>query len=309
LANTTFIDGQTPIKASWLNDVNEVVYNPSADVIPASSIINTPAGNIAATNVQTAINELDSEKQPLNTQLTALAGMPAARATALASSYLLTTTIETDLNNIVAPGVYNVLGTTNSPLAGYWVFLEVFQYISDPTFIMQRCSAMGDSVPQQAKSFLRYRYVGSVWSAWHQVSGLEATTAEMQAGTVTTVKGMSPFNIREAFNATGTAPVYACRAWANFNGTGTVAIRASGNVSSITDNGVGDYTINFTTAMPDANLSVIGIAQRDSSNNGANFTTPFSTGLNSTTTSARVITTDNLLGALDCPVISVAIFR
>jgi hypothetical protein len=46
-----------------------------------------------------------------------------------------------------------------------------------------------------------------------------------------------------------------CRAWVNFNGTGTVAIRASGNVSSITDNGTGDYTVNFTTAMPDVNYS------------------------------------------------------
>ena len=48
---------------------------------------------------------------------------------------------------------------------------------------------------------------------------------------------------------------YMCRAWVNFNGTGTVAIRASGNVSSITDNGTGDYTVNFTTAMPDANYA------------------------------------------------------
>jgi hypothetical protein len=49
------------------------------------------------------------------------------------------------------------------------------------------------------------------------------------------------------------AVAYGCRAWVNFNGTGTVAIRASGNVSSITDNGAGDYTVNFTTAMPDVN--------------------------------------------------------
>ena len=49
---------------------------------------------------------------------------------------------------------------------------------------------------------------------------------------------------------------YACRAWVNFNGTGTVAIRASGNVSSITDNGTGNYTVNFTNAMPDINYSV-----------------------------------------------------
>jgi hypothetical protein len=58
-----------------------------------------------------------------------------------------------------------------------------------------------------------------------------------------------------ALNASGSAPIYACRAWVNFNGTGTVAIRASGNVSSITDNSTGNYTVNFTTAMPDANYA------------------------------------------------------
>jgi hypothetical protein len=64
-------------------------------------------------------------------------------------------------------------------------------------------------------------------------------------------------NINSAQFATvsGTAPIYPCRAWVNFNGTGTVAIRASGNVTSITDNGTGDYTVNFTTALPDANYS------------------------------------------------------
>lgn len=48
---------------------------------------------------------------------------------------------------------------------------------------------------------------------------------------------------------------YGCRAWVNFNGTSTVAILASGNVSSITDNGTGNYTVNLTTAMPDINFS------------------------------------------------------
>jgi hypothetical protein len=46
------------------------------------------------------------------------------------------------------------------------------------------------------------------------------------------------------------------KAWVNFNGTGTVAIRASFNVSSITDNGTGDYTVNFTNALADANYSM-----------------------------------------------------
>ena len=66
--------------------------------------------------------------------------------------------------------------------------------------------------------------------------------------------------VKAALNASGDAPIYACRAWVNFDGTGTVAIRASGNVSSITDNGVGDFTVNFTTAMPDANYTCSGMA-------------------------------------------------
>jgi len=58
---------------------------------------------------------------------------------------------------------------------------------------------------------------------------------------------------------TGSAPYYGARAWVNFNGTGTVAISASVNVSSITDNATGYYTVNFTTAMADANYSVQAI--------------------------------------------------
>lgn len=66
---------------------------------------------------------------------------------------------------------------------------------------------------------------------------------------------MSTAKFNQWLNSDGTEN-YKCRAWVNFNGTGTVAIRASGNVSSITDNGVGDYTVNFTNAMPDANYAI-----------------------------------------------------
>tara|TARA_R110000868_G_scaffold14583_2_gene67659 strand:- start:1035 stop:1403 length:369 start_codon:yes stop_codon:yes gene_type:complete len=55
----------------------------------------------------------------------------------------------------------------------------------------------------------------------------------------------------------GTQTGTLCRAWVNFNGTGTVAIRASFNVSSITDNGTGDYTVNFTNALSDANYAIM----------------------------------------------------
>ena len=77
-------------------------------------------------------------------------------------------------------------------------------------------------------------------------------------GTVLTDQStVSATQIAGALNASGPAPIYACRAWVNFNGTGTVTIRASGNVSSITDNGTGNYTVNFTTAMPDENYSAV----------------------------------------------------
>jgi hypothetical protein len=64
---------------------------------------------------------------------------------------------------------------------------------------------------------------------------------------------------------TSSVEMYLARAWVNFNGTGTVAIRASGNISSITDNGAGDYTVNLTTAMADANYCVSGGASSSDS--------------------------------------------
>jgi hypothetical protein len=78
-------------------------------------------------------------------------------------------------------------------------------------------------------------------------------------GTVLNDQSDIEAQVKTATNASGDAPIYSCRAWVNFNGTGTVAIRASGNVSSITDNGTGDYTVNFTNALPDANYGVTGL--------------------------------------------------
>jgi hypothetical protein len=102
-----------------------------------------------------------------------------------------------------------------------------------------------------------------------------------------------------------TAIAYGCRAWVNFNGTGTVAIRASGNVTSITDNGTGDYTVNFTTAMPDANYGVTGSCMRpDRLQN--NIFGPIST---LSTTSVRIQSKNDGGVADDSPEVSVAIFR
>jgi hypothetical protein len=85
-------------------------------------------------------------------------------------------------------------------------------------------------------------------------AGLDAPIS-LSSPTLTTPN----INSAQVATVSGTAPLYMARAWVNFNGTGTVAIRASGNVTSITDNGTGDYTINFTTAMSDANYAGVAI--------------------------------------------------
>jgi len=78
-----------------------------------------------------------------------------------------------------------------------------------------------------------------------------------EAGTALTDASDLEPQVKTSLNATGDAPLFACRAFCNFNGQGTVSIRESGNVSSITDNGTGQYTINFTTAMPDTNYATV----------------------------------------------------
>ena len=112
------------------------------------------------------------------------------------------------------------------------------------------------------------------------------------------------FSFNSGYGSVATA--YGCRAWVNFNGTGTVAIRASGNVTSITDNGTGDYTVNITTAMPDANYAVACMAGGTSSIGWSRLAdTP------APTTSAYRIYVANAGGTvlLDAAFVNVAIFR
>jgi hypothetical protein len=112
------------------------------------------------------------------------------------------------------------------------------------------------------------------------------------------------------------ATAYGCRAWVNFNGTGTVAIRASGNVSSITDLGAGLYQINYTTAMPDVNyaVSIGGTGSRDAAggNDAYNIRSPSTNyvGAASVTTGFVQISHKDAGGGLfDADVVTVSIFR
>jgi len=96
------------------------------------------------------------------------------------------------------------------------------------------------------------------------------------------------------------------KAWVNFNGTGTPAIRASYNVSSITDNGTGDYTVNFTNAFTDANYAITGTAMNSLASANL-FFSPATTA--PSTTALRLITLSTGYSFQDSLYVSVAVFR
>jgi hypothetical protein len=159
---------------------------------------------------------------------------------------------------------------------------------------------------------LRFSVAGSLQGS------VFASTASMAVGTFANIPLIFNTNntekarITEAGNLQfnsgygSVATAFGCRAWVNFNGTGTPAIRASGNVSSITDHTTGDYTVNFTNAMPDANYSVTGMV--DANNAGGESLNINDTQAAPTTTTVRV-QSSRFGAAFDATYVCVAIFR
>jgi len=134
---------------------------------------------------------------------------------------------------------------------------------------------------------------------------IDASQNATFAGTITATNGVTgEFKMNSGYGSVATA--YGCRAWVNFNGTGTVAIRASGNVSSITDGGTGTYTVNFTTAMPDANYSFVfngggtSVAAANRLDNPANLTT---------TSAGPILCRNTSFASQDWDYVFAAIFR
>jgi hypothetical protein len=129
-----------------------------------------------------------------------------------------------------------------------------------------------------------------------------ATTNTTQLATTAQVRLAIP----DVLNAAGSAPVYACRAWVNFKGTGTVAIRASGNVSSITDNGTGDYTVNFATAMQDGHSSAVFSC---TSEVNVQHAVGFIQSVSATAARIKFFNAANSVNAADKTIVCVSIFR
>ena len=140
-----------------------------------------------------------------------------------------------------------------------------------------------------------------------------ADTIAFSEGGVEVARLDSSANLQFNSGYGSVATAYGCRAWVNFNGTGTVAIRASGNVSSITDSGSGLYVVNFTTAMTDTNYAVTSFIRRDSDSSTSS---SYVVANNSQTksTSALALRTGYIdngggVGTADMPEIGIAIFR
>ena len=112
------------------------------------------------------------------------------------------------------------------------------------------------------------------------------------------------FKFNSGYGSVATA--YGCRAWVNFNGTGTVAIRGDGNVDTITDGGTGTYTVNFTSAMPDVNYATVLGAQRSG---GATGYCTVAQGGTYSTSAVQIKTFTSGAAADDFSMVSVAIFR
>ena len=113
------------------------------------------------------------------------------------------------------------------------------------------------------------------------------------------------FQFNSGFGSVGTA--YGCRAWVKFDGTGTVTIRASGNVSSIDDNDTGNYTVNFTNSMPDANFAAV--ASTAGTTSSGNNSTTVGGDYSHTTTYFSFKTRHVADYANDCNSINAAVFR
>lgn len=137
--------------------------------------------------------------------------------------------------------------------------------------------------------------------------GASASTLQFSNSSGTGVAAINSTNFQFNSGYGSVATAYGCRAWVNFNGTGTIAIQASGNVTSLTDLGVGYYQVNFGTAMPDVNYAVAGSGKFDNSN--VNSDTPV---LGPRRVSSALDTTNVKVSnpnGVDLPIATVMVFR
>ena len=238
MANTTFTDNATLIVADFMNDVNDTVYDVLGDGV------NAPA---TAADARTNLG--------LGTMATQAASAVAITGGTITGATVASSTVNGDISG----NATNVNGTVavNHGGTGLITTTAYSPVISGTTATGAFQASLG---PGTSGQVLTSAGAGAVptWS-----------NASVADGAITAAKLDGA--------QSGAAPIFGARAWGNFNGQGTIAIRAGGNFLSVTDGGAGLYRVNFTTAMADANYAALVWFQTAADGNfmkgGADYTT------------------------------------
>lgn len=287
-----------------------IINNGLADAVTVKNTTGTgvvvPAGTSMwvfnnGTNVVEAVNHVNSLSA---NSLTLSSALPVAsggtgRSTLTANNVVLGN--GTSAVNLVAPGSNgNVLtsnGTTwvsSTPASGGDVTGPA-SATADAVVLFN--GTTGKLIKDSAKTLPAGDIVGTSASQ-------TLTNKSIDSGQLT--GNISADRIINALNA-NSAPIYACRSWVNFNGTGVLSVRASGNVSTVADNGTGTYTVNFSTNMPDANYSVVFGGNRTA--NPTVSTGQWQLTGNYTTSNYQIFTTASTGSTLDWELVNMAVFR
>jgi len=281
MATTNFVDGQTVISADWLNDVDEAVYNPASISVPASSVTTTAISGITATDVQGVLAEIVAEKQPLDDTLTALAGW--------------------------------TNGIDKIPYTSATDTVESLTWNSASALAAGATTISSNTVIKTAIDDLVVSCTTAASDGAADYIVFEDATDNTQK------KVLIDTAVADSMNASGSAPMYAIRAFVSFDATRNAAggtdsantaryLLSSGNVTSVTKTAAGTYTVAFTVAMPDANYSATF------GHGPASGASPYFIGLYNgvapTSSSFRMqVQTHNALAFVDSPYCLVAIDR
>ena len=264
--------------------------NSTAALNAANTAVNTAnsidaKASTALANSNTAVSTANSANSTANTALSTANGIDAKATTALSNSSTALSTANT------------ALSTANG------IDAKATQAQQDASTALSTLSnqkgAAGGIASLDANAVVHVEQLPATSTT---AVGLirVATQAEVNTGTYNeravtpaTLKSTFPIQTKSALNASGDAPIYACRAWVKFNATsGTPTIGASGNVSSITDNGIGNYTVNCNLAMHDLNFAASALVLRSS--NGFVYETA------RTTSSISLATKQDDASSFDC---------
>jgi hypothetical protein len=222
----------------------------NADLDAVDALLGGTGAQKAKPNLSGGLWKIDGTAvTPTAAELNVLAGIPAT-LTAAELGYVdgVTSAIQTQLNAKAALASPALTGTPTAPTA---TAADSTTQLATTAFV----TTANNLKANLASPALTGTPTAPTAAATTNTTQI-ATTAFVNAEIAGDVGTANSSLVMTALNATGTAPIYACRAWARFNASGTIS--ASGNVSSVTVVGTGNYTVNFTTAMPSANYSVVG---------------------------------------------------